>query len=87
MGTGLPDFAIHSAPVGNYAIVWSIADATIPFANGCAQLRLSPETMGMDSYKIAITIMLTAKVSKTRVRFYAHAPRDGGCGVDYIQLM
>lgn len=87
LGTGVPDFAIYSAAVGNNTVVWSMTDATIPFAAGCAQLRLHPETMGADAYKAAIAIMMTAKVTKTRVRFYSHAPRDGGCGVDYIQLM
>lgn len=86
MGTGVPDFGIYSAATGVHTIVWSMADATIPFASGCVNLSLTPDTMGMDTYKLAIATMLVAKTSNRRVRFYAHASRDTGCGVDYVQL-
>jgi hypothetical protein len=41
--------------------------------------------LGADTYKIAIAMMMMANASGTKVRFYAHAERDGGCGVDYVE--
>lgn len=56
------------------------------FPAGCTSLMLHPVTMGLDAYKLAAAALLAAKVSGMRIRFYAHAPRDGGCGVDYVEL-
>jgi tetrahydromethanopterin S-methyltransferase subunit C len=86
MGTGVPHFGSYSAATGVVTKIWGLADATVPFPSGCTSLDLSPATMGMDAYKIAIATLLVARTTNRAVRFYAHGPRDGGCGVDYVQL-
>jgi tetrahydromethanopterin S-methyltransferase subunit C len=86
MGTGVPLFGSYSVATGVVTKIWGLADATIPFPSGCAYLDLSPATMGMDAYKIAIATLLVARTTNRAVRFVAHGPRDGGCGVDYVQL-
>jgi hypothetical protein len=42
--------------------------------------------MGMDAYKMAVATLTAARLSGAKVRFFAHAERDNGCGVDYVQL-
>jgi hypothetical protein len=86
MGTGIPNFGLYSQATGLQIRVWNLSSATMSFPVGCVAIILTPETMGMESYKMAFTLLTTAKLSGTRVRFYAHADRDGGCGVDYMQL-
>ena len=87
MGTGIPsNFGLYSAATGVQTIVWGISSATIQFPSGCASITLTPATMGMDAYKIAVSTLLLARVTGRPVRFYSHASRDTGCGVDYIQL-
>lgn len=89
MGTGVPIL------FGNYSSVafpsqgtnvWALSEATIGFPAGCTSIRITRATMGVDDYKIAMATMLIARTTKRKIRFYAHADRDGGCGVDYIQL-
>jgi hypothetical protein len=87
MGTGIPRFGIYSQAVGPAVLVWSLTNPTVPFPAGCSSLVLTPGTMGWDSYKIAIATMTAARLSGNRIRFYAHAERDGGCGVDYVEMM
>jgi hypothetical protein len=89
LGTGkINTFAVYGAAQGVYTIVWSLNDATIPFAPGCSFLVLTAATMGLDSYKLAVSVLTVAKVTGAPVRFYSHAPRDwNGCGVDYVQLL
>jgi hypothetical protein len=48
---------------------------------------VTPTTMGVDGYKIAIATMTAARIANRSVRFYAHASRDNGCGVDYVELL
>jgi tetrahydromethanopterin S-methyltransferase subunit C len=86
MGTGIPHFGVYSAGTGVSTIVWSLKNAAIGFPAACGSIVLSPTTMGMDTYKINLAILITAKSVGKRVRFYAHAERDGGCGVDYVEL-
>jgi hypothetical protein len=86
MGTGVPKFAIYGDLVGAHIQVWAIDDSTIAFPAGCTSLVVRPETMGLDAYKLAAAALMAAKVSGMRIRFYAHASRDGGCGVDYVEL-
>lgn len=86
MGTGVPHFGLYSSATGTQALVTSLADATVAFPAGCTSISLNPQTMGLDAYKIAVAVMTVAKVSNRRVRFYAHAVRDGGCGVDYVAM-
>ena len=86
MGIGIPQFGSYSSVTGIQAIVWRLDDASFPFPAGCSTITLSPATMGMDAYKIAVATMLLAKASGRRVRFYAHGPREGGCGIDYVEL-
>jgi hypothetical protein len=86
MGTGIPHFGSYSAATGVQTIVWGLNEATVPFPADCPRLYLTAATMGMDAYKIAVATLLVAKTTNRAVRFYAHAPRDGGCGVDYVQL-
>lgn len=87
MGTGIPEFGIHSAPMGTFAWVGALTNPTIPFPSGCTSLKLTSATMGLDGYKMAVATMLTAKLAGKRVRFFAHSPRDEGCGVDYVQIV
>ena len=87
MGTGVPsNIGLYSAATGVNAYVW-LSDVTLALPAACGNLVLSPATMGMDAYKLAIATLLTAKASNKRVRFYAHAERDGGCGADYVPLL
>jgi uncharacterized membrane protein len=86
MGTGVPHFGSYSAATGVVTKIWGLADATVPFPAGCTSLELNPATMGMDAYKIAIATLLLARTTNLAVRFYAHMPSGGGCGVDYVQL-
>ena len=86
MGVGTPQFGVYSNAPGAHVSVWSLTNATTSFPAGCGSLILTPTTMGMDAYKAAIAIMLAAKVTNKKVRFYAHGPRDNGCGVDYVEL-
>ncbi len=89
MGTGIPEFGIYSsvvvAPAGQVTIV-SLASPTINFPAGCTSLTMTPASMGADAYKLAVATLLAAKVAGKPVRFYAHAARDAGCGVDYVQM-
>jgi hypothetical protein len=87
MGTGTPQFGVYTAPIGSNVRIWLLAGATIPMPSSCTHLLLYSATVGMDHYKIAIALMTTAKVSGKKIRFYAHAERDGGCGVDYVELV
>jgi hypothetical protein len=89
MGTGKVDtFGIYGvAQGGGQTIVWSLKEATVTFPSACTYLILTSSTMGLDSYKLAISVLTAAKITGTPVRFYAHAERDGGCGVDYVQLV
>lgn len=87
MGTGIPQFGSYGEATSVRANVWSLTDATIPFPAECGYIVLSQVTMGATSYRIAIATLLAAKVAGRKVRFYAHEPRDGGCGVDYVELL
>ena len=87
MGGGIPNFGLYSAATGTHARVWGLASPTLGFPAGCDVILLTPETMGIDAYKLAVATMTVAKLSRKVVRFYAHAERDGGCGVDYVQLL
>jgi hypothetical protein len=87
MGKGKPEFGVYSQSQGVSTPIWSLRDATVGFPAGCGYLILSVATMGIESYKIALAILITAKATNTAVRFYAHADRDGGCGVDYVQML
>lgn len=86
MGTGVPSFGLYGAATGDQAIVWSLSGASIPFPTGCDYVTLKPQTLGSDAYKAAIATLLAARLSNRPVRLYSHAERDGGCGVDYVQL-
>lgn len=66
--------------------VYALSDVAVGFPAGCGFLILSPATMGNDAYKTAIAYLLTAKSTNRRLRFYAHLERDGGCGVDYVEM-
>jgi hypothetical protein len=87
MGTGIPQFGSYSSATGTRLAVWSLADASRPMAAGCSSLILSPETMGLEAYKIGVALLTAAKLTDRRVRFYAHGERDGGCGVDYVEIL
>lgn len=86
MGTGIPSFGSYSAPTGVATAVYRLDEASIPMPQGCSILQLTAATMGMDAYKIAVATLLVAKTSGKRVRFFAHDARDGGCGVDYVEM-
>lgn len=86
MGTGIPRFGTYSAASGAKITVWGLDNASTPMVAGCTSLTLSVATMGIDAYKLALGQLTTALAMRKRVRFYAHADRDGGCGVDYFEL-
>lgn len=86
LGTGVPVYGVYSEVLGGVTRIWQLLTPTINFPAACPSLVLSRATMGADDYKIAQAMLLTAKMANKRVRFYAHADRDGGCGVDYVQL-
>jgi len=86
MGTGVPHFGLYSQATGTEIRVWALQNPTVPFPAGCTAIVLRPETMGLEAFKIAAGILTAARISGMRVRFYAHGPRDGGCGVDFVQL-
>lgn len=86
MGNGVPHFGVYGHATAPQIRVWALGDAIVPFPTGCTSLALTPETMGIEGFKIAAATLTAARVSGMRVRFYAHVDRDGGCGVDYVQL-
>lgn len=84
MGTGIPSFGVY---VGyNFTRVGALTNATVNFPAGCTELTVSVTTLTMDGYKIALSQMTAARISGRKIRFYAHAVRDGGCGVDYVEI-
>lgn len=86
MGTGVPTgYNIYTA-TGASTVVWGLGNVSILFPSGCSSITLTPATMGVDGYKIAIATLHMSKLSNLPVRFYSHAVRDSGCGVDMIQL-
>jgi hypothetical protein len=90
MGTGYPlVFGTYGPNIpgsANTTVVWTLQNASIGFPPGCPNIRLSQVTLGADGYNRALATLLTARVSGRAVRFFAHAERDGGCGIDYIQM-
>jgi hypothetical protein len=90
LGTGVPSRfglygQVHSG-TNAYLIIWVLSTPTIPFPAGCTYLALLPSTMGIEGFKAAYSLIVAANLAGKPVRFYAHAERDGGCGVDYVQL-
>jgi hypothetical protein len=88
MGTGVPNFLVYSSATGIHMsiTVVSLDSQSIAFPTGCTSLTLTPETMGLDTYKMAFAMLTAAKLSGSRIRFYAHVSRDSGCGVDLVSL-
>lgn len=87
MGSGIPSFGIYTQAVApGQTIVGALGSRTVAFPAGCAYLILTKATMG-DDYKIAVAALMLAKSTGKAIRFYAHAERDGGCGVDYVELL
>ena len=84
MGTGTPQFGMYLN--ANYSNVWSLTNTTTSFPTGCASLVVSAGTLGLDGYKLAVSQMTAARISGRKIKFYAHAARDGGCGVDYMEI-
>jgi hypothetical protein len=89
MGTGIPRFGVYSAVnTGQLQTnVWQLENASLPMAAGCTSLTLTVGTMGLDAYKIATATLILARATGRSVRLFAHATRDSGCGVDYIELI
>ena len=89
MGTGIPDFGVYGKSVSGVdtTIIWGLANQTVPRPAGCNFLYLTSTTLGAESYKLFLSVLVTARISNRAVRFYAHADRDGGCGVDFVQLI
>ena len=86
MGTGVPHFGVYSAATGMQIVVFSIANPVRPFPAGCTNIVLTPTTMGLDSYNMAMPTLTAAALAEWQVRFFAHGERDGGCGVDFVQI-
>jgi len=87
MGNGVPHFGLYSSATGTRLVVWALGDAAGPIPAGCSSLILSPETMGLEAFKIAAATLTAARITGMRVRFYAHGEHDGGCGVDYVEIV
>jgi hypothetical protein len=85
MGNGMPNIGIYSSATGANIRIWFLANATVNFPTGCTSILISRTTVG-DDYKVMLSVILTAQALGKPVRFYAHAERDGGCGVDYVQM-
>jgi hypothetical protein len=86
MGKGVPAFGSYGGDLGVYTIVWRLTDASIPFPAGCSSLMVTQATLGPEGYRVAMATLLAARLSNRPVRLYAHVSRDGGCGVDYVEL-
>ena len=67
-------------------MVWALGAPTISFPAGCSNVTLTQATMGIDGYKLAVAALLMAKAANLQVRLYATTTRDGGCGVDMVQM-
>ena len=88
MGKGVPQFGVYGTATGPAkAVVWRLESASLGMPSGCTRLFVSAATMGAEGYKFAMATMTAARVLNRAVRFYAHAERDGGCGVDYVELL
>jgi hypothetical protein len=88
MGTGIPGFGFYAdASNSPSVIVWVLEQADVPFPTGCPYIRLTTATMGLESFKIAVAQLTMAKAAGRKVKFYAHVTRDGGCGIDYVQVL
>jgi hypothetical protein len=90
LGTGIPVFGVFTNALngtGGWITIWLLKNPTINFPQGCSTLYIMPGTQGASSYKDALAILLTAVSLNKPVRFYSHAERDGGCGVDYLQIV
>jgi hypothetical protein len=90
LGTGVPNFGFYSKSTfhnQDVIVVWSLrAPMDRGFPSGCSNIMLTTATMGEQGLKMAMATLMTAKLTNRQVRLYSHAPRDGGCGVDYIEL-
>jgi hypothetical protein len=88
MGTGTPDsWGQYSAAVGDTHIrIFNLTNRTTAFPAGCSYITISSATVGADAYKMVLASMLIAKSTGKKMRFFAHAARDGGCGVDYFEM-
>ncbi|KPF68949.1 hypothetical protein IP84_07030 [beta proteobacterium AAP99] len=91
MGTGVPHWGHYGGvSAGNqtgWITVWRLDSASIGFPTGCGRLIITPGTMGTEGFKLAAATLLLAASTGRVVRFYAHAERDDGCGVDYVELV
>jgi hypothetical protein len=91
MGTGIPSrFGLYGQ-INNsggtpYLIVWQLSSATTGFPAGCPVLYMFSSTMGIEGFKAAYSLIVSANLAGRPLRFFAHAERDGGCGIDYVQL-
>ncbi len=87
MGSCIPVFGIYTQAVApGQTIVFGMMSPTVVFPAGCTWVTLTKATMG-DDYKMAVATLMLAKSTGKAVRLFAHAERDGGCGVDYVQLL
>jgi type IV secretory pathway TrbL component len=85
MGTGVPNMGFYTQATGANLTYIFLKNAAVPLPSGCGFLILSVATAGERDYKIAQAMLLASSFAGKRIRFYAHAERDGGCGVDYLQ--
>ena len=86
MGAGVPSVGLYTQAAGSKTLIF-LKDLVTPLAAGCSYLILSAGTVGDRDYKIAHALLLSASLTNRRVRFYAHGTWDGGCGVDYVQIL
>ena len=87
MGTGIPNFGLYGTFNNSLIIIHSLINPTVNFPAGCPYLIISPATIGVAEHRMVYATLLTATAMQRRVRFFSHADRDGGCGVDYVSLV
>jgi hypothetical protein len=89
MGIGVPSFGLYSTPPsGTQGVVhvWALESPQIQMRAGCSYLVLKSDYMGLESFKIAVGILTSARLANRAVQFYSHFD-GGGCLVDYVRLM
>jgi hypothetical protein len=88
MGTGVPVFGFYSTAVtaSPTVHVWALESPQYAFPTTCSYLILRSSYMGLESFKIAVGIMTSARLANRAVQFYSHYDASG-CLVDYVRLL
>lgn len=87
MGTGMPIYGLQGTAGHSYVTVFRLDEATIPFPVGCTYLVISSFANGSDIFRAMVDSLLAAKLARKKIRFYAVQENQGGCGVDYLEVV